>query len=138
MSSVLNTLITDRAEGAAYNIEDLNRVGAAVAYVANRLAGVGITVDVAPKTDWQRTDMPTKSSIDAYRADIRTIRAAVSVSAATPAAPADTNYLTVADANAIERILLDVDAVLDAMQMAPYCAGAATARAGVTFYFKGA
>ena len=138
MSSILDTLIIDRTEGAVYNVEDLNRVGAAVAYVAARLAAVGIVVDVAPKTDWQRTDMPTKSTIDAYRADIRAVRAAVSVSAATPAAPTDTNYLTVDDANAIERILLEVSAVLDAMRMVPYCSGASTARAGMNYYFKGA
>lgn len=134
----MDTLVTDRAYGAKYNIEDLNRVGLAVGYIARRLASVGVAVAVKPKTDWQRTDMPTKSAIDAYRSDIQAIRAAVSVGATVPAAPENTNYLTIDDANAIEQILLAVDGVLDAVQKVIYCSGAPVAYAGMTYYFKGA
>lgn len=37
----------------AYNAGDLNRVGAAVAYVAGRLTGCGYIVSVSPRQDWQ-------------------------------------------------------------------------------------
>ncbi len=96
----------------AYNAADLNRVGAAVAYVAGRLADAGYHAPVAPKQDWQMQDIPTLAQMRRYLADISTIRAALAVMQTTPEVPVSMAGLTYTDANSIEQILLDVDALI--------------------------
>lgn len=107
----------------AYNATDLNRVGSAVNYVAGRLNTQGYSVTVAPKIDWTVTDIPEPAQLTAYLADVATIRAALAVYADTPEAPADMEKLTYAEANDIERILLDVDALITNMMAAWYYTG---------------
>lgn len=106
-----------------YNATDLNRVGSAVNYVAGRLNTQGYSVTVAPKIDWTDTDSPTPAQLTTYLADVSTIRAALAVYANTPETPADMEKLTYAEANDIERILLDVDALITNMMAAWYYAG---------------
>ena len=53
----------------AYNASDLNRVGAAVAYVAGRLNGYGYAVAVSPKQDWTVSDIPTAGDMETYISD---------------------------------------------------------------------
>lgn len=107
----------------AYNATDLNRVGSAVNYVAGRLNAQGYAVAVSPKIDWTFTDIPTPAQLAAYLADVSAIRAALAVYADTPETPADMKKLTYAEANDIERILLDVDALITNMMAAWYYAG---------------
>lgn len=116
-------LITDRVAGARYNASDLNRVGAAMSYVASRLRAAGVDISVTPKTGWTRADLPTQAAIDHYRAQLRAIYGAYCHLATTPTPPTDTDYLTVADANAIERILEDIDALLTLAEAAARCCG---------------
>lgn len=107
----------------AYNAEDLNRVGAAVLYIAGRLADAGYHVPVAPKQDWQMQDIPTPAQMQRYLTDIGTIRAALAVMPTTPEAPASMDTLTYTDANSIEQILLDVDALITKLISAHYYSG---------------
>ena len=107
----------------AYNAEDLNRVGAAVAYVAGRLEDAGYHTPVEPKQDWQMQDIPTPAQMQRYLADISTIRAALAVMPSTPEAPTSMAGLTYTDANAIEQILLDVDALITKLISAYYYSG---------------
>lgn len=107
----------------AYNASDLNRVGAAVAYVAGRLTGYGYAVSVSPRQDWQVADIPTQESMTAYLADVAALRAALTVAAGTPAVPEDMERLTWQEANDIERILLDVDELLTRMAAAWFYSG---------------
>nr|DAW41343.1 MAG TPA: hypothetical protein [Caudoviricetes sp.] len=107
----------------AYNASDLNRVGAAVAYVAGRLTGYGYVVSVSPRQDWQVTDIPTPESMTAYLADVATLRAALTVAAGTPEVPEDMERLTWQEANDIEQILVDVDELLTRMAAAWFYSG---------------
>lgn len=116
-------LITDRVDGATYGYTDLNRVGAAMIYVADRLQAAGVDVTVSPYLSWRRTDWPTLSAINHYRAQLRTLYAAWAHLPATPSPPDDTNYLTVDDANKIEQILLDLDALLTLTAQACWYSG---------------
>lgn len=102
----------------AYNASDLNRVGAAVAYVAGRLTGYGYVVSVSPRQDWQVADIPTQESMTAYLADVAALRAALTVAAGTPEVPEDMERLTWQEANNIEQILVDVDKLLTRMAAA--------------------
>jgi hypothetical protein len=113
----------DASLKGAYNATDMNRVGSAINYVAGRLIAEGYNVQVQPKIDWTVADIPTPAQLDAYLADVATIRAALAVYAETPEVPADMEKLTFAEANDIERILLDVDALITNMMQAWYYAG---------------
>lgn len=127
----LLTLITDRtAEDVAnktakgfYNASDLNRVGAAVQYVAERFAAQGYAVTVSPKTDWLASDIPTASELETYRQNIATLRALLAVMPITPEAPDSMAGLTYTEANDIERILLDLDTLLTNAALAWYQSG---------------
>lgn len=127
----LLTLITDRtAEDVAnktakgfYNASDLNRVGAAVQYVAERFAAQGYTVSVSPKTDWLASDIPTASELETYRQNIATLRALIAVMKSTPETPETMRFLDYIKANDIERILLDLDTLLTNAALAWYQSG---------------
>lgn len=107
----------------AYNASDLNRVGAAVAYVAGRLTGYGYVVSVSPRQDWQVADIPTQESMTAYLADVAALRAALTVATDTPEVPEDMERLTWQEANNIEQILVDVDELLTRMAAAWFYSG---------------
>lgn len=123
MSFKLSTLITDRGAGTYYNAADLNRVGNAVQYIARRIAKQGYAITVRTKTDWTEADIPTPAQMQRYLADISTIRAALAVMPSTPDAPTSMAGLTYTDANDIEQILLDVDALLTTASLAWYQSG---------------
>lgn len=127
----LLTLITDRtAEDVAnktakgfYNASDLNRVEAAVQYVAERFAAQGYTVAVSPKTDWLASDIPTASELETYRQNIATLRGLIAVMKSTPETPETMRFLDYIKANDIERILLDLDTLLTNAALAWYQSG---------------
>lgn len=100
----------------AYNAEDLNRVGEAVQYVADRLNTVGgFNIRYTAKQDWTRTDIPTPEQMAAYIDDIAAVRAALPVT--TPETPSDMDELTYSEANDIEQILLDVEDTIKRMAL---------------------
>lgn len=107
----------------AYNASDLNRVGAAVVYVAGRLNGYGYYVSVSPKQDWTANDIPTAGQMATYIQDVATLRGAIAVMASTPPTPDSASGLTWREANDIERILLDVDELLTRMAAAWFYSG---------------
>ena len=107
----------------AYNASDLNRVGAAVAYVAGRLNGYGYAVTVNPKQDWTGSDIPTAEQLAAYLRDVAALRGAIAVMDSTPPTPDSASELTWREANDIERILLDVDELLTRMAAAWFYSG---------------
>ena len=57
----------------AYNASDLNRVGSAVEYVANRLREAGYIVTVHPRTGWTE-ELPIAQNMYAYLSDVKAIR----------------------------------------------------------------
>lgn len=136
--SIIDTLITDRTESdvnyaaqlaqkgwaamsasertawsaglkGSYNAADLNRVGAAVNYVATELADIGYSVSVNPKTDWTISDIPTIAQMQAYLDDIGAIRAALPIPSGIPSVPDSMTQLNYTKANHIERILVEID-----------------------------
>lgn len=90
-------LPTETTKGA-YNFSDLNRVERAVRDIAEIL---GVTVTT--KTNWTVWDIPTKSDLDGYLANVRLIQ---SVCGENTALPENLNNLTYNVANEIESVLL--------------------------------
>lgn len=127
----LLNLITDRTRADVenetdkgfYNASDLNRVGAAVQYVAERFAAQGYAVAVSPKKDWLASDIPTASELETYRQNIATLRGQIAVMPTTPEAPDSMAGLTYTEANNIEQILLDLDTLLTNAALAWYQSG---------------
>lgn len=120
----------------AYNHTDMNRVGQAVAYIADRMTAIpgelaayrelkGVdyepffdvpydpsTVVVSAKTDWAMGDIPTQSQVSVYLQNLSVLRSQLTLPADTPEVPATLNSLTFETANDIERLLFVIYATL--------------------------
>lgn len=113
----------------AYNYQDMNRVGQAVAYIAERMTSIpdelaayraekGVADDpvyhvsynpssvvVSAKTNWAMGDIPTQSQISTYLQNLTVLRSQLTLPENTPAVPTSLNSLTFQIANDIERLL---------------------------------
>ena len=159
MSTIIDTLITDRTAAdvarvheltvkgyagmtaaelaewlagmkGAYNAVDLNRVGTALNYLRDRLTGVcGRDITWQAKTDWSITDVITAAQGIAYHDQISDVRAALTYPANAPDVP-EIALLTYAGANDIERILTICETLVDNVISAFRYTGAAECTAG--------
>ncbi len=159
MSTIIDTLITDRTQAdaervnelaskgfagmtaderaewiagmkGAYNAADLNRVGTALNYLAGRLGPIcGKSITWTAKTDWAVTDIATASQAETYRQQIQDIRDALVYPAGTPDAP-QLNRMTYAGANDIERILTICEGLIVNVAKSFRYTGAAECAAG--------
>ncbi len=93
----------------AYNDTDLNRVGTAIQYIARELVKRGYDVEVSARTDWIMPDVPAEGPMDDYLGDVNTLRNAQGTEI--QGVPASMAWLSVPGANAIEKALVEVDAV---------------------------
>lgn len=95
----------------AYNASDLNRVGAACAYIYRLCAEVDMPVRgyAALRTDRTGSDIPTPAEMQTYLATVAALKAAVS---ATQELPASMSGSTFEDWNNIEKLLVEVDRLL--------------------------
>ena len=126
--SIINTLVTARTQAdvdagnakGTYNASDLNRVGAAMNYVADRLRDVGYDPHINPKTDWKDGEWVDPEAQAVYLGDLAELRKQFAMLESTPEVPPRilatgirTNAgLTYVWANNIEQILVDIDALL--------------------------
>ena len=159
MSTIIDTLITDRTQAdvervkelavkgfagmttdeqaewltgmkGAYNASDLNRVGTALNYLSVRLDTIcGRSITWTAKTDWAVTDIATASQAAEYRQQVQDIRDALAYPAGTPDAP-ELNRLTYTGANDIERILVLCEELIDNITKAFRYTGAAECATG--------
>lgn len=123
MSFDISTLITDRGDGTYYNTTDLNRVGAAVEYVAGRFQALGYDCPVSVKKDWSESDTPTVSQMEVYRQNIATLRRQIAVMQSTPETPETIRQLNYIRANNIEQILMDLDLLISNITKSWYFSG---------------
>ena len=129
--STMDTLVTDRTQAdvdarndkGTYNASDLNRVGAAMNYVADRLRAAGYDPHISPKTDWMETDWQTVDTMTRYVTDLAELRSQFTQAQTTPTVPTDVENLTWQEANDIERILQDIDALLTNISSAWFYSG---------------
>lgn len=113
-------LVTDRTAAdvtignakGTYNASDLNRVGAAMNYVADRLREQGYDPHISPKTDWKDDDWVDPAAQAVYLGDLAELRKQFTMLESTPQVPADMEDMTFSEANDIEKILEDIDALL--------------------------
>lgn len=109
----------------AYNKADLNRVGECLNYLHSRLAEAGYITSqttFTAKTNWTITSIPTATDLTYYLFCVSSIRGALSVWKNTPPAPADTGTLSIEESNNIEKIMIDVETLINNMLAARlYC-----------------
>lgn len=120
----------------AYNATDLNRVGQAVSYLADRFTDLpgeleayreekGVaddelyhvpydpsTVVVSPKQNWTVADIPTNSQVQTYLNNLLVLRRQLVLPADAPMVPTSLNNLTFDTANQIEYLLWLVNVAL--------------------------
>lgn len=94
----------------AYNAADLNRVGAAVAWLKAALEGLGYHVNAQPRQGWTVSDIPTAREMAVYLGGVQAIRALWD--AAMPPLPSSMDHINYTDANEIERLLVTVEALI--------------------------
>lgn len=128
----------------AYNYTDMNRVGQAVAYIANRMTSIpneldayraekGVADDpiyhvpynpssvvVSAKTNWAMGDTPTQSLATAYLNDLVILRQQLSLPADAPAVPSTLDGLTFSVANDMEYLLFVIDKTLTEVETELY------------------
>lgn len=108
------TLDDVRARNAkgTYNFADLNRVQNACTEIAAELTAAGIPVSISwTRPSWAISYIPTEAEMAEYLENIGKIKAALPNTA--PAPPASMAYLTYEGANNIERMLYEVETLLN-------------------------
>lgn len=118
--SIIDTLVTDRTRAdvdagnakGIYNASDLNRVGAAMNYVAARLREQGYDPHISPKTDWMDGEWVTPADEAVYLGDLAELRKQFTLYETTPEVPPDLEKLNYIEANSIEQILVDIYTLL--------------------------
>lgn len=129
--SVIDTLITDRKQAdvdarndkGTYSAIDMNRVGAAMNYLAARLREQGYAPHISPKTNWIDDEWVSPTDADKYLADLEEIRSQFALYDGAPTIPPDMERFTWKEANDIERILQDIDALLTNIEAGWYYSG---------------
>lgn len=106
-----------------YRASDLNRVGEAILYIAERMQAAGYAVNVAPMTNWTEADWVTPSAASRLLQDVRQLRGKFAQTPDTPPVPEDMENMTFRDANDIEKNLAAVDRLLSNMMAAWYSSG---------------
>ena len=130
--SIIDTLVTDRTRvdvdagnpKGTYTASDLNRVGAAMNYVADRLREQGYDPHISPRTDWADSDWVTPADQAVYLGDLAELRRQLVLLESTPQVPPrilatgirSRDGLTPEWANDIEQILVDIDMLLTSLR----------------------
>lgn len=81
-------------------------------YVAARLREQGYDPHISPKADWTDSDWVTPADQAVYLGDLAELRKQFTMMASTPEVPPDLEKLNYIEANNIEQILVDIDALL--------------------------
>lgn len=108
----------------AYNFTDLNRVEQAVKTLAAALTSAGYPVEIAPvlkgskaeDREWQEGDVLYRPQWTTYLDNVQKLRDAYYTLAETGELPAPEDKLNYQGANTIEKILADIDLLIDCMK----------------------
>lgn len=98
-----------------YNISDLNRVESWCKYLAELLTSYGYTVSINTKTNWSIADFTYAEEMERIRSNVSKIKQAYCTYSLTPAVPDTLNRIDIEKANAIEKVLFDIDELMNKM-----------------------
>lgn len=108
----------------AYNYTDLNRVESAVKTLSVALTAAGYPVEITPvlkggkaeDREWQEGDVLYRPQWTTYLANVQTLRDAYYTLAGTGELPKPEDKLDYQGANTIEKVLADIDLLIDCMK----------------------
>lgn len=115
-----------------YNASDMNRVESAVKTLAAELNSAGYPVEITETADWLPGDTVTREQWEIYLENVRRLRAAYYTLAETGELPKPEDKLGYVGANNIEKVLADIDLLLDGMKSIYRRAGTFTAGGSYT------
>ena len=110
----------------SYHSTDLNRVGEVLNYLHDRLDNAGYmsySTTFTAKTNWTISSVPTAEDLKHYLKSVSNIREAMAQFETTPPAPTYTGALNIEEANNIEKILIDVETLINNMIAARFYCG---------------
>lgn len=124
----------------AYNYTDMNRVESAVKTLAAALTAAGYPVEIAPvlkgskseDREWQEGDIARRAQWSTYLDNVQRLRDAYYTLAETGQLPKPGDKLGYVGANTIEKVLADIDLLLDGMKSIYRRAGTFTAGGSYT------
>lgn len=96
-----------------YNYIDLNRVEKWCRYLGEKLNSYSYPVNIITKMDWTMLDFPMQSDMERIRTNLETLKNAYYSFANLPAIAENMDYKK---ANAIERILHEIDYLMERME----------------------
>lgn len=99
-----------------YNYIDLNRVEEWCKYLSNLLNSYGYVNLISEKTDWNIEDIQTVEQMARYLNNVKILMETFILKDNTPKIPDTINKLTYSQANDIERILYDINELIDKME----------------------
>lgn len=107
---------TPSATRGMYTHNDLNRVEKAVESISRRLLELGyISSPLVVKTDWTYKDDVWRGDMERYLGNISKLRASIKVHPTTPVAPNIGNKMNYTMANTIEKILTDINGLVESI-----------------------
>ena len=104
--------ITDKTKKSYYNFDDLNRIEQWCEHVAKLLNSYAYFVDIKIKKDWTMLDFPRQSEMERIRQNINRLKEAYY---SFTQIPANLEKMTWQKANDIEKILFEIDTLLNNM-----------------------
>ena len=104
----------------AYNYIDLNRVEQWCGYIANQLNTYNYFVSITTKTNWTMSDFPTKAEMERLRRNVQALKDAYM---SFTSVPDSLEKMTYQKANAIEKVLSELNTLIDNMIASFYYSG---------------
>ena len=99
-----------------YNYIDLNRVEEWCKYLSDLLNSYGYVNLIDEKTDWNVNDIQTIEQMERYLKNVKILMETFILKNDTPKLPDTINKLTYSQANDIEKILYDINELIDKME----------------------
>jgi hypothetical protein len=99
----------------SWDYRALNRTEQAMEYVDSIFKELGYYKNMRFKTDWLNDEI-TREEANRYIENLKTLREFILMPSETPATPTSMNGMTIERANNIEKIIFDINFVLEALQ----------------------
>ena len=99
----------------AYNISDLNRVESKVEELRNRHIANGYPVEAIEIKTWQKGDFLKRTDFEQYLNNLDILKTAYFIKMDTPVTPKVSDWINYKIANDIEKILVDIENILNNM-----------------------
>ena len=109
------TDVLEQTNKGYHNYTDLNRIEEWCEYLANILTSYGYIVRITVKKDWTMLDERTEAHTTRILNNVKAIRDVFTSMSTTPATPTSINPINYAKANEIEKILADINFLINNM-----------------------